>query len=107
MILGIIGIILPLLPTTPFLLLSAYLFSKSSDKFYNKLLNNKFFGKYIKNFREGNGISLTSKIVSIFTIWIAISTTIYFFIDILIVEIAIISIGLMVSYYLISLKRLV
>ena len=106
LVLGVVGIVLPLLPTTPFLLLSAYFFSRSSEKFYNKLLNNKIFGKYIKNFREGNGITLLSKVVSVLSIWIAISTTIYFFMDNLTVEIVMVLVGLTVSYYLISLKTL-
>ena len=49
LILGIVGILLPLLPTTPFLLLSAYCFSRSSEKLNNYILNNKFFGQYIRN----------------------------------------------------------
>lgn len=52
LILGIVGIILPLLPTTPFLLLSAYCFSRSSEKFHNYILNNKVFGQYIRDYNE-------------------------------------------------------
>ena len=48
--LGVIGILLPILPTTPFILLSGYLFSKSSTKFHNWLINHKYLGKYIKNY---------------------------------------------------------
>ena len=54
--LGIVGIILPLLPTTPFLLLSAYCFSQSSEKFHNYILNNKVFGQYIRDYNEKKGI---------------------------------------------------
>lgn len=64
-ILGSIGIFLPLLPTTPFLLLSLYCFSKSSKKFYNLLLENKIFGRYIKDYYEKKGITLKNKIVAL------------------------------------------
>ena len=62
--LGIIGIFLPLLPTTPFLLLAAACYARSSKRFYNWLLNNKWFGNYIKNYRERKGIPLQIKIIS-------------------------------------------
>lgn len=52
LIFGIIGIVTPVLPTTPFILLSAYLFSKSSKKWHDFILNNKVFGKYIKDYQE-------------------------------------------------------
>ena len=64
-LLGLIGIILPLLPTTPFLLLGAAIYAKSSDKFYNWLVENKLFGSYIKNYREGKGIPIRVKISAI------------------------------------------
>ena len=64
-LLGILGIILPLLPTTPFLLLAAASYAKSSEKFYNWLINNRFFGNYIRNYREGKGIPLRVKISAI------------------------------------------
>jgi len=54
--LGLIGIFIPILPTTPFLLLSAALYARSSDKFYNWLIENRLFGRYIKNYRNGRGI---------------------------------------------------
>ncbi|WHH57854.1 YbaN family protein [Petroclostridium sp. X23] len=70
--LGVLGIFLPLLPTTPFLLLAAACYSKSSDKFYNKLINNKMLGRFIKNYREGKGIPLRGKVLSITMLWLAI-----------------------------------
>ncbi|MBS4538796.1 DUF454 family protein [Clostridium sp. D2Q-11] len=60
-ILGVIGIFLLLLPTTPFLLLAAACYIRGSKKFYNWLISNRFFGKYIKNYSEGKGIALKTK----------------------------------------------
>lgn len=65
LILGAIGIFLPLLPTTPFILLSAFLFEKSSEKFHKLLLENKIFGKYIKDYTEKKGITYKNKIIAL------------------------------------------
>ena len=56
---GIVGIFLPILPTTPFFLLAAACYVRSSKRFYHWLLNNKFFGIYVKNYVEGKKISKT------------------------------------------------
>ena len=65
LVLGAIGVFLPLLPTTPFVLLSAFLFEKSSEKFHRLLLENKIFGKYIKDYTEKKGITYKNKIIAI------------------------------------------
>lgn len=68
-VLGILGIFLPLLPTTVFFLMAAWCYARSSKTLYNWLHHNKFFGKYIKNYREGRGISVSSKISTIVILW--------------------------------------
>lgn len=60
--LAIIGIIVPGLPTTPFALLSAYLYAKSSDRLYNWLLNNKILGSRIRNYHKRKGVTRKGKI---------------------------------------------
>ena len=70
--LAIIGILIPILPTTPFLLISATCFFKSSKKAYNWLLNNKIFGDFIQNYQEGKGISSKHKKITISILWITI-----------------------------------
>ena len=62
--LGLIGIALPLLPTTPFLLLAALCFGKGSDKIYRWLINHPTFGPPIVNWREKRSITRRSKIVA-------------------------------------------
>ncbi len=59
--LGVAGIFLPLLPTTPFLLLAAVCYAGSSPRFYHWLMNNRWFGRYIKNYREGKGLTLNDE----------------------------------------------
>ena len=65
LILGIIGIFLPILPTTPFLLLTAALYFRSSPHLYEWLLKHPTLGPYIKNFREHKAIPLRVKIISV------------------------------------------
>ncbi|WP_300357346.1 YbaN family protein [Fusobacterium sp.] len=72
LVLGIIGITVPLLPTTPFLLLSAYLFSKSSERWHSFIINNKVFGKYIRDYQEKKGITLKNKISAILFLFLSI-----------------------------------
>ncbi|NQT30306.1 MAG: YbaN family protein [Candidatus Saganbacteria bacterium] len=64
-VLGFVGIFLPLLPTTPFLLLAAACYARSCEKFYNWLLSNRWFGQYIKDWRAGRGIPLKTKVFAI------------------------------------------
>ncbi|CAM4016587.1 DUF454 family protein [Mesobacillus thioparans] len=74
-VLGVIGIVVPLLPTTPLILLGAACYVKASDKLYQKLIANKWLGGYIKDFREKNGITLKNKILSISLMWLSITIT--------------------------------
>ena len=69
---GIIGIVIPLLPTTPFLLLTALCYARGSQKAYHWLIHNRWFGQYIKNYQEGKGIPLKVKIFTILLLWITI-----------------------------------
>ena len=73
LILGIIGIFLPLLPTTPFLLLTAAMYFRSSPRWYHWLIQQKYLGSYIRNFREHKAIPLHAKIISVSLIWITLS----------------------------------
>lgn len=69
LLLGLIGIFVPLLPTTPFLLLAAALWVRSSPKLYGWLLAHRRLGPYIRNFRENRAIPLHAKILSVTLLW--------------------------------------
>lgn len=77
--LGLIGIVVPLLPTTPFILLAAFAFSKSSSRWHNWLTNHKVFGSIIKNWKRHGAINRHNKIagtlsmVAIFCISLALN----------------------------------
>lgn len=97
---AVLGIFLPLLPTTPLLLLAAYCFGKSSDKFHNWLINNKLFGNYIKNYQAGKGIPLHSKITAIISMWLVIIASGIWGTDLLIIRIVLFLIGTGVTIHL-------
>ena len=66
---GLIGVVIPGLPTTPLMILAAACFAKSSQRFYNWIIDNRMFGEHVKNYREGNGIPKRSKPVILGTMW--------------------------------------
>lgn len=75
--LGVIGIFLPVLPTTPFLLLAAACFARSSPRFYFWLVNHKRLGPWIRDYLQGNGIPLKAKVYAIGLMWASIGLSCY------------------------------
>ena len=102
--LGIIGIFLPILPTTPFLLLAAACYARSSKRFYDRLLNNKWFGTYIKNYHEGRGVPLKVKVFTIFLLWITILASVFFVISDFWIKIVLIIIAIVVTIHILTIK---
>lgn len=99
-ILGIVGIIVPLVPTTPFLLLAAFCYARSSEKLYNKLLNTKWLGEYIKSFQAGKGIPLRAKFVSILMLWLTSGYSIFYIIPLIWVKVIVLGIVSYITYYI-------
>ena len=79
--LAVLGIFLPVLPTTPFLLLAAACFVRSSDRLYNWLIHHKWFGNYIRYYREYRAVTLKSKILALVMLWGVIGYTAFGVID--------------------------
>jgi len=104
LVLGIIGIVIPILPTTPFLLLASAAFAKSSERFNNWLLNNKILGAYIKNYREGKGLPLKLKIITLSLLWITILISLLFLMELLWLQVLLICIATAVSIHIILIK---
>ena len=90
--LGVLGMFLPLLPTTVFLLMAAYCYSRSSERFHTWLLTNRLFGPYITNYKSGKGISIRQKVSTISILWLSIGASIWliggFWITLLLLAIA-------------------
>ncbi|MGI6732244.1 MAG: YbaN family protein [Anaerovoracaceae bacterium] len=102
-IIGTIGIVLPVLPTTPFYLLAAICFSASSRKAYNFLVNSKYFGVYIDNYQNKTGVPKAAKIRAIITLWIGLIISI-FLVKKTIVTIILLFVGTCVTVHISSLK---
>jgi uncharacterized protein len=102
--LGAIGIILPILPTTPFLLLAAACYLRSSTRLHKWLINNRWFGEYIKNYQAGRGIPMKTKLIGLVTLWIAILYSTFFVVnELMIAQIVLLVIAAGVSLHLIRL----
>jgi len=106
LIIGSVGIVLPLLPTTPFLMLAAVCYARSSERWYRWLLYNRWFGSYIRNWHEGRGIPMKTKILSIafliLTIGYSAAVVVPFFIG----KVALILIAICVSMHILSFPTL-
>ena len=81
LILGAIGIFVPLLPTTPFWLLTCWFYIRSSEKLYNRAMDNRYFGPYIRNYLVDKAIPLRSKIISVAVMWLSAILTSLFLIE--------------------------
>lgn len=79
--LGALGIFLPLLPTTPFWLLTCWFYLRSSERLYQKAMHNKYFGSYMRAYMEDKSIPLRGKVVSLTVMWISMGCAAYFFIE--------------------------
>jgi len=79
--LGIIGIALPLLPTTCFLLLAAWCFARSSPRAERWLHENRLFGRYLRDYREHGVISSRARHLSLVTLWAGIGISAFVFFD--------------------------
>ena len=104
--LGVIGIFLPLLPTTCFLLLAAGCYVKSSEKLYNWLINHRILGLYIKSYIRHRAISKKTKIFSISLLWVTIMSSAIFFVSLVWVRILLVAIAVGVTIHLLMLKTL-
>ena len=101
--LGALGVFLPVLPTTPFLLLSAAFYYKGSERMHRWLLNNKLFGNYIKNYKEGRGITLKAKAITLLLLWTTICYSAFFIVNMIALQIVLLAIAGGVSIHILTL----
>ena len=104
--LGILGIFVPVLPTTPFLLLAAACYARSSQRFYGWLLNNKWFGNYIRSYLERKGVPLKIKALTITLLWITIGLSVAFAVQGFIIRLILVLIAIGVSIHIICIRTL-
>jgi len=103
LMIGLIGIVIPLLPTTPFLLLAAACYLRGSRRMYNWLLENRIFGKYLKDYYEKKGVPMRVKIGSVIFLWCTIGLSIMIIGD-LIIGIVLVIVAAGVTLHIASLK---
>ena len=104
--LGMMGIFMPLLPTTPFLLLAAALFFRSSPRLYEWLLNQKRLGPYIRNFREYKAIPLRAKIISVSMVWLTLLYCAYILHSQPWLSVLMIALAIAITWHILSYKTL-
>lgn len=75
--LGVLGMFLPLLPTTPFLLLASACYVRGSERLHRWLMNHRYLGPYIRNFREKRGMPLSAKVATLLLFWGSILISIW------------------------------
>ncbi len=103
--LGIIGIFIPILPTTPFLLLAAACYMRSSERFYQWLINNRIFGAYVRNYIEGRGIPIKIKVFTILLLWLTIGLSITFGVQNIVIRIVLICIAIGVTVHIVLIRK--
>jgi uncharacterized membrane protein YbaN (DUF454 family) len=107
LVLGAIGIFLPILPTTPFLLLAAACYLRSSTRMHKWLLDNRWFGEYIKNYQAGRGIPMKTKLVALTVLWATILYSTFFVVnEILVAQVVLVVVAVGVTAHLVRLPNL-
>ena len=101
---GVIGIILPVLPTTPFFLIAAACYLRGSKKMYDKLVKNRYFGGYLRDYMEGRGVSKRATVVSITSLWVLILLSAVFATNDLIIRAVLIVVATAVTIHLLRLR---
>jgi uncharacterized membrane protein YbaN (DUF454 family) len=104
--LGVLGIFLPVLPTVPFLLLALACFARSSERFYNWLLDHARFGPIIRPYINGQGMTRASKVKAIALVWASISLSAFYLVELDWVRWLLILISCGVTLYLLKLPSI-
>ena len=104
--LGVIGIFLPILPTTVFLLISAWSWARSSERFYRWLINNRLLGSYISNYRDEKGVTQRQRVLTLALLWIGIGYTAVFIVSKLWLTLLLFGIAVAVTIHMLMLKTL-
>ena len=104
LVLGLIGILIPILPTTPFLLLAAFFFTRSSDRALQWLLKNRWLGTYIRNYREGRGMSVQDKVLTLLFLWLTMILSIVFVVESIWIRLLLFSIAGGVTFHLLRIR---
>ncbi|HEX8285004.1 MAG TPA: YbaN family protein [Pyrinomonadaceae bacterium] len=103
--LAVLGVFLPLLPTTPFLLLASACYVRSSERLHGWLMGNRVLGGYIRNFKERRGIPLRAKFTTVALLWLPLLYSVYR-LDLLWLELLLVTMGVVWSAVIFRMKTL-
>jgi uncharacterized membrane protein YbaN (DUF454 family) len=103
--LGVIGVFLPILPTTPFLLLTSFCFLRSSKRLYNWLINHRIFGLFIYNYLTYKAATRNTKIGTLIFLWVSLFIS-SLFISQISIKLLLLAVGIGVTIHIYSLKTL-
>ena len=106
LIIGFIGVVIPVLPTTPFLLLAAACYIRGSKRIHNWMINNSIFGDFVKNYMEKKGITIKQKVTTLIFLWLTITISIYYFIESFPIIILLFVIAIAVSVHILRIRTL-
>jgi uncharacterized membrane protein YbaN (DUF454 family) len=104
--LGIVGVFVPLLPTTPFLLLAAACFVRGSPRLYEWLIHHKWLGLYVRSYREFHAMALPAKIVGLIVLWAVIGYAVFAVAETWWLRVLLAAIAVGVSVHILSLRTL-
>ena len=104
-VLAVLGVFLPLLPTTPFLLLASACYVRSSERLHGWLMGNRLLGGYIRNFKERRGLPLRAKVTTVVLLWLPLLYSVYR-LDLLWLEALLVLMGLIWSVLIFRMKTL-
>ncbi len=104
-VLAALGLLLPLLPTTPFLLLASACYLRGSERLHGRLMSNRLFGAYLRNVRERKGLPLRARIVSLGGVWLSLLFSIYR-IESHLLELTLVLVGITLSVLFLKMRTL-
>jgi len=103
LVIGAVGVVIPVLPTTPFLLLSAACYMRGSERLHSWMLNNRVFGEFIRNYREEKGIAFRNKLLTLVLLWLTIGYSVLFVIKMPLIKGLLFLIAFVVSAHIVLL----
>ncbi len=104
LVLGLVGIPLPLLPTTPFLLIAAACYLRGSKRMYDWMMKNKYFGAYLRDYLEGNGLTIRTKVVALSMLWVVIALSVALVTESTILRVGLLAVASGVTIHILALK---
>lgn len=103
--LGSLGVVIPVLPTTPFVLLAAFCFARGSERAHCWLLGNRLFGPLLRDYLAGRGVSRRVKAGALVFLWAVLGVSIGFFVPMLWARVLLGAVGVAVTIHIVTIKR--